>query len=32
MPRVLEVFALRAVVPTRWDGARVDGGTGDPRR
>ena len=30
MPRVLEIFALRSVVPARWHGARIDGGTGDP--
>jgi len=30
MPRVMEVFALRSVVPMQWHGARINGGTGDP--
>jgi hypothetical protein len=30
MPRVLEAFALRSVVPERWHGTRIDAGTGNP--
>lgn len=30
MPRVMEIFALRSVVPSQWHGARVCGGTGNP--